>query len=464
MTMQAQIKALYDEARTKLNELDGAADSEEIKAIVDEATALKAKADALVEALELKNSLKVPALPAPLPTGQAPDTSGIDPAVKAIYVTRFGDENDAIKAILRDLHGPDYEQQRWDQQLTFNRWLRRYQDPVIPPEGRKFLWTPRTIKSALLDGQDVVAMKTTMVEAASTLGGYIVPEDWRADIVAKMAAEAIIRPRATVATTSRDVYEQPKATGGDDQYSTAVRVTWVDETPVAGTAATNLTWGMEKIPVRTVMAETFFSRSQVEDAAFNLPAYLSNALAEAAAIDEDNRFLTGDGQGGPWGILPGGVNALNLTEAITADADKLTWDGLISLFYALLARYRANAVWIAENQTYAAIAKLKTATDGQYFWRDMYGVHVGTTPRPLVLMTKDALEQEAMPTITGSAYPLLFGDLRGYTIVDRVGMSIERYLDSQTARQDMVCYLMRRRLGGRVMQPWRFAVQKVSAT
>jgi HK97 family phage major capsid protein len=69
-----------------------------------------------------------------------------------------------------------------------------------------------------------------------------------------------------------------------------------------------------------------------------------------------------------------------------------------------------------------------------------------------------------MPTIGAGTYPLIFGDLKGYTIVDRVGMSIERYLDSATARQDMVAYLMRRRVGGKVMEPWRFAVQKVAAS
>ena len=74
------------------------------------------------------------------------------------------------------------------------------------------------------------------------------------------------------------------------------------------------------------------------------------------------------------------------------------------------------------------------------------------------------LEQETMPDPdTGSNYPIIFGDPAGYTIVDRVGMSVERYLDSSTARENKVLYVMRRRLGGQVTRDWAFGVQKVSA-
>lgn len=460
--IQAQIKALYTKAASELDGVTDAEDAAAVKSIVDRAEAYRAQAKELERALSIKDEVSSPRLPADLPTGGNSGTESEqkgDPAIKAVYTLRYGEDNAAIKAILRDLHGEDYEHQRWHQVKAFNHWLRDYTNPTIPAEGRKFLWTPATVKTALLEGVDVSAMKATMVNAASELGGYIVPEDWRAKIIERLAAESVVRSRATVVQTSRDVYEQPVAKGGDGQYTSSVRVTWVPETVTEGTAATGLSWGMEKVPVYTVMAETFFSRSQVEDAAFNLPAYLAEKFAEAALIDEDNQFLVGDGHGTPLGILPGGTNAMNLEEAETTAT--LTWDGLIDLYYKIAARYRGNACWIAENASYALIAKLKAGTDGQYYWRDQYGVHTGTTPRPPMLMGKPALESEAMASVATNAYPVLFGDLRGYTVVDRVGMSVERYLDSATARKDTVAYLMRRRLGGKLLEPWRFGVQKV---
>ena len=79
------------------------------------------------------------------------------------------------------------------------------------------------------------------------------------------------------------------------------------------------------------------------------------------------------------------------------------------------------------------------------------------------LMGYEALEQEAMPTIAGSAYPLLFGQLSAYYIVDRVGMSINRYVDGTLAATNQVRYVLRRRLGGQCMEPYRFVAQYVSA-
>ncbi len=68
-----------------------------------------------------------------------------------------------------------------------------------------------------------------------------------------------------------------------------------------------------------------------------------------------------------------------------------------------------------------------------------------------------------MPTIAANTFPLLFGDPRGYTIVDRIGMTIERFLDGTTAELNLVKYIMRRRLGGQPTELYRFVVQKCAA-
>jgi HK97 family phage major capsid protein len=217
------------------------------------------------------------------------------------------------------------------------------------------------------------------------------------------------------------------------------------------------------------MATVPMSRNLVEDAAFNIESYLSQKLAEASAIDEDNRFLTGDGVGKPQGILPGGTNGLSLTEVVSGGASTLTFGasdkGLVPLTFGIAAQYRQNAVWIAEKATYQAISQL-TDGNGQYLWRSLFGnnsAQGGSNNLP-ALLGYPVLEQEAMPSIGSNAYPIIFGDLRGYTIVDRIGMQVERYLDSTTAVTNTIKYVMRRRLGGQVTEPWRFTVQKVAAS
>ena len=101
---------------------------------------------------------------------------------------------------------------------------------------------------------------------------------------------------------------------------------------------------------------------------------------------------------------------------------------------------------------------------GQPLWREQYGrgTTEGGAGSNRVLQGYTVLEQEAMPAVAANAFPLLFGDPEGYYIVDRIGMTIERFLDATTARQNQVVYVMRRRLGGQTVEPWRFSVLKCS--
>ena len=432
----------------------------------EERTKLLAEAEAYMKRAEEAKSAEAiiaevskPVMPADLPTGDGdgttPKPAAETKAINPLYVMQYGDEDAAVKAVLNDLHGADYEQKRWAQKQGFVSYLRTGQG-----EGREFLWTPDTLKLALDEGQDVKAMKTVMVEAVDTLGGYVVPEDFRAEIISRMAGYTVVRPLARVVQTSRDSIEFPVMTGGGDQYRDAVRVTWVDETPTAATAATNLTFGLKKVPVHTVMAETFLSRNLVEDAAFNLVAWLSDSFASAQAIDEDNKFLKNDGLGSPQGILLDDTNrsTTDINEEVTGHASALTSDGLIGLVYDIAAQYRQNARFVAARASYKAIRKLKTG-DGEYLWERNY-----QAGQPERLLGYPILEQEGMPSVTATYYPVLFGDFRGYYVVDRVGMSVERYLGGEEARINQVLYIARRRLGGQCMEPWRFAAQRVGAS
>lgn len=392
--------------------------------------------------------------------------SAASAGVSAAYTKRFGAPDSAIKAILTDLHGSNYEQAYMDQRLMFNRYLRRGEQGMGQAEYRllkSIIMTPSAVMDALNQGMDsVAALKATMVEAIDTLGGFAVPVDFQSRVIEKLQGMTIMRGKASVDQTSRDMVEIPTSTGGDDQYSSAVRVRWVDETPVAGTSATNLTFGLESIPIHTVMAETALGRNMLEDAAFDVEGFLTRKFAEASAIDEDNKFLVGTGVGSPQGVLPGGTNALGLAEAITLAAADVTWDGLINLMYTIPSQYRQGAVWIAERNTFRNIAKLKSAAN-EYLWTP-FQYAGGAEFTAARLMGFQTLEQEGMPSAAASAFPLIFGDPKGYQIFDRIGMTVERFLDSNTARQNMIMYVMRRRLGGQVTEPWRFAVNKCAAT
>jgi HK97 family phage major capsid protein len=71
-------------------------------------------------------------------------------------------------------------------------------------------------------------------------------------------------------------------------------------------------------------------------------------------------------------------------------------------------------------------------------------------------------ETEALQAIAANTYPVIFADWSGYRIVDRIGMSVQRYEDSNTAATDSVVFFCRRRYGGQVAEGYKFAVIKIS--
>jgi len=198
-----------------------------------------------------------------------------------------------------------------------------------------------------------------------------------------------------------------------------------------------------KVPMSTML---------VEDAG-NIVTIIQEKVLSTFAIDEDDAFLVGDGVKKPLGILPGGTNALGLTEVNSGAASAITADGVKALKRGIASQYRAGAVFVANSDTYGAIELLKDA-NGQYLFSDMT-----ETDR---LLNRRIYESEALPDVAANAYPLLFGNMRGYYIVERMGMTVMRFQDSGTTI-NRVEFHFRRRIGGRVVEPWQFAVQKIAA-
>lgn len=396
--------------------------------------------------------------------------------VTAAYVQRFGSTEKSIEAILVDLHGSDYMDRFWQQRRAHNVYLRRGDSNMTHDQKkllREVVLTPNAVKNALLEGVDDVAyLRATMVEAADTLGGALVPIDTQNRIIERIRGMTVMRGRADTQTTSRDRVEWPKWTNvGDDttdRYTSPLRQKWVDETP-SSLDQQNVTFGSTSFSVHTAMVEVMISRNLLEDTAFNIERYLERKFAEAVAIDDDDQFWFGNGVGKPRGILPGQANpstdaGLQLREVTTGTTSSpfLTWDKLLAVPYSIPVQYRRNGAWFMNKNTVLAIRQLKNDATGDYYWQP-FQFEGGRDEEPVRLLGYPILEQEGFADLALGAYPMAFGDVGSYMIVDRVGMSVERYLDGSTASSNMVKFVMRRRIGGQMLEPWRMTAIKVAA-
>lgn len=385
----------------------------------------------------------------------------VNAVTKSWFVRRFGTLEDEANQIAKELYGHDYMGLAAAKHADFRRYLRYgVGDPQL---ARLILMTPQQIVETAALGMGVGEIKAAMIEADDTLGGYLVPEDFRTQIIERLPGLTTVRPLANRVTTSRDRVSFPIAMGGDSRYASAVRVYWVDEQPASGAASeTGTSWGLVTIPVHVVMANIPVSRNMLEDAAFDIADYLQRQFAVAMAIDEDRQFLLGSGVGRPQGILPGGNPLSTIAVINSGNANTITADRIVAMPFRIDAQYRQAQTcrWVFNKSTLETIAQLKDSANRYLFSHHDESIGQGPSER---LRGFAYSENEEMPSIAANAHPILFGDFAGYTIVDRIGMSIERYLDSNTAARNQVHYYARRRLGGQVTEPWRFVVMKIAA-
>jgi len=302
----------------------------------------------------------------------------------------------------------------------------------------------------------------TLSEGMDNAGGFLVPPDFQAQLIQKIAAKSTIRQNARVVVTSRDLAQWPKVNSSGDKYTSPMRISWTGETPSATSHRVNTSemFGMYSIPVATAMASVPISNNFLEDSAFDVFGLVSDILAESFALGENEAFISGNGSSQPMGILTAIGSANSPSIVNSGSASTLTPDGLISLAYALPEQYESNAKWYFSKTTEAIIRKMKASDTSLYYWpvATQVGGFGATVPS---LLGFPIVRESMMPEVEANSYPIIFGDLNGYIVLDRVGLSIQR-LSELYAEQNMTLILGRRRVGGMLVEPWRVKVQKVA--
>lgn len=374
-----------------------------------------------------------------------------------VYQTRFGTPDAARKAILEDVVGKDAQHVMYEQETVFAKAMRGGERALSSDEtrvARRQLFPVDAVFDAVTrNGMTVKSMKALQVEAQGELGGFAVPSTMQTEIRKRLPAVTQVRGGgARVIQLNSKSTDIPIWRGNGNNYVGLLRLSWEGEGATPG--AQN--WKMDMQPVRANLM-TFkieHSQSLVEDAA-NLTSMMMEDIIATVAVGEDFAFVSGDGVGKPLGILPGNSNQNSIAEVNSGAASLLTVAGIKALKRGVASQYRRNSNWLANSDTYGII--------------EAFTVGAGTTNWAFpdlsegeMLLKKAALESEAMSDVATNSYPLLFGNFAGYTIVERLGLAIERFHDSGTGI-NRVEYHVRKRVGGILTEPWQFAVQKISA-
>jgi len=160
--------------------------------------------------------------------------------------------------------------------------------------------------------------------------------------------------------------------------------------------------------------------------------------------------VSGNGVGQPEGITANATVAASYKTTSSTSANFTALD-CITAYYALKSEYAKSSTWGINRAIVGHIRKFTDGTTGQFLWMPgMLGNPDTLLGRPIVEMTDMA------SAVASSAVVAILGDFkRGYKIVDRIGMTIQRDPYTQNTAGN-VRFLARKRVDGKVVLPEAF--------
>jgi HK97 family phage major capsid protein len=277
-------------------------------------------------------------------------------------------------------------------------------------------------------------VSNVLQEGIDADGGYLVPDEYDTRLIDGLKEENIIRKLGHTITTS-----------GERKINIAATkpaAAWIDEGETL--TFSDATFSQINLDAHKLHVAVKVTEELLYDNAFRLENYIIEEFYKALANAEEDAFINGDGTGKPLGILAASGGAeVGVT---TASATAITADEVINLVYSLKRPYRKNAVFILNDQTIAALRKLKDG-NGTYMWQPAL-----VAGEPDKVLGYPVYTSAYMPTVESGAKTIIFGDLSYYNIGDRGSRSFAE-LRELFAGNGMVGFVAKERVDGKLVLP-----------
>lgn len=280
-------------------------------------------------------------------------------------------------------------------------------------------------------------------------GGYLVQPTRSNRIEAVNPATDDFRRFARVETISTDAFEEP--------YDTSrPTVAWVSE---IGTRTTSTTpqIGLNRIPTHEIYARPQVTQKLLDDAQFDVEGWVSRKIDTEFRVSEGSAFVSGDGNGKPFGFLSypfgtavdgtaRGYGTLQYIPTGNAAAFGTGING-VDVFDDTIAQmkteYRPGCAWYMNRTTFATVSKLKDTTGASIV------VNKLSDAVPATIRGYPVEILENMPSIGTNTDSIAFANFgRGYVVVDRMGV---RTLRDPYTSVPYVTFNVTKRVGGGVV-------------
>ena len=281
--------------------------------------------------------------------------------------------------------------------------------------GAKFAKTRRFLR-ALVGGDVSVArqmseevrVKANLSENTGSEGGYLVPEEFQAEILRLAPVYGVIRRECRMIPMGTDVINIPAA------GSTNQSAIWTAEAGQIKNTDPNL--NQVTLTVNKLAAIPKVTNELLQDAKVPVIAYLSELIAEAFALEEDNQGFNGTGS--PFvGVT---VNTGSPARAISGTIACLSYPDLIKATTDIYDNALSNAKFYFHRSVIGHIRSLITTAGAPIFpatAKEIAGYPIVSTEKLVSFATLGA---------SSGSYFGIFGDLRkGYAIGEKGAISMK---------------------------------------
>lgn len=300
-----------------------------------------------------------------------------------------------------------------------------------------------------LDALVTKAAGTSVREADAEYGGYLIPEEFRNNLLEIAINKSNIMSMALAIPMATNAINIPYVAGTDRSAGLlhgGVQFSWLDEE--GQKSETRPKFGKIQLRLKKLAGLVYASDEILEDSPITLEPLLTRMFSDALAWTMDNVFINGNGAGKPLGVLAAPCLVTQDKEAGQVAAT-IVYENVIKMYARMYGK--SNAIWMANDDCLPMLTTMSLAvgTGGIPVWMPAGGA----TGRPYdTLFGKPIIWTEHCQTL-GTTGDLLFCDWSQYLVGQKAGNAGMQFASSIHLKfdYDQTCFRFVFRVDG---QPW----------
>lgn len=258
-------------------------------------------------------------------------------------------------------------------------------------------------------------------EGAGADGGFLVPEEFRAQLMMLALQESYIRARAMVLPMPRGNLSFPviKDTSHVTNVFGGVVANWQAEAGDISTGESEPTFAQARLVAKKLTGYTIASNELLNDSAVGVEALLMQLFPEAIRYFEEEAFINGTGGGQPNGILNASCK-VSVAKQTGQAAATVVYENITTMYPRMLPSSVNRAIWLYNPEVFPQLATMaiNVGTGGSAVWISNI---VGGPPA--TIMGRPAYPTEHCQAL-GTEGDLMFVDPAYYMIGDTQGLAV----------------------------------------